>query len=93
MCFYPSVRALLLNIGYQEASQLFPWDCYIFHDVDLYPEDDRSRDNLLKISFFKFWSFCYFWLLSSSVIWWLSRFVIWWVSCLVIWWVSSFVIW
>jgi hypothetical protein len=38
------VRALLFNIGFQEATRLFPWDCFVFHDVDLYPEDDRSLD-------------------------------------------------
>lgn len=35
-------RAMLFNVGYKEASQEYDWDCYIFHDVDLLPEDDRN---------------------------------------------------
>jgi hypothetical protein len=30
-------RALLMNIGYQEAKKRREYDCYIFHDVDLIP--------------------------------------------------------
>lgn len=35
-------RAKLLNIGYLEASALYDYQCFIFHDVDLIPEDDRN---------------------------------------------------
>ena len=37
-------RGLLFNIGYDIASNLTNafWECYIFHDVDLLPEDDRN---------------------------------------------------
>ncbi|CAD6186318.1 unnamed protein product [Caenorhabditis auriculariae] len=35
-------RGKLMNVGYAEASKMFPWQCYIFHDVDLLPEDDRN---------------------------------------------------
>ena len=30
-----------MNIGFIEANTLGDFDCVIFHDVDLYPEDDR----------------------------------------------------
>lgn len=33
-------RALLLNIGFIEAKKEYDWDCFIFHDVDLLPEND-----------------------------------------------------
>ncbi|CAN7937159.1 unnamed protein product, partial [Ixodes hexagonus] len=35
-------RAKLLNIGYLESRALYDYDCFIFHDVDLIPEDDRN---------------------------------------------------
>ncbi|MCJ8748387.1 hypothetical protein PDJAM_G00164270 [Pangasius djambal] len=35
-------RAKLLNIGYLEALKDFSWDCFIFHDIDLVPENDHN---------------------------------------------------
>lgn len=35
-------RAALLNIGFLEAGKLSQWSCFIFHDVDLIPLDDRN---------------------------------------------------
>ncbi|PIO57003.1 N-acetyllactosaminide 3-alpha-galactosyltransferase, partial [Teladorsagia circumcincta] len=35
-------RAKLMNVGFAEGMKLYPWQCFIFHDVDLLPEDDRN---------------------------------------------------
>ncbi|KAI6171161.1 Beta-1,4-N-acetylgalactosaminyltransferase bre-4 [Aphelenchoides bicaudatus] len=35
-------RAKLMNIGFAEANKLYKWDCYVFHDVDLLPENDKN---------------------------------------------------
>ncbi|KAJ1070489.1 hypothetical protein K5549_003468 [Capra hircus] len=35
-------RAKLLNVGYLEALKDEIWDCFIFHDVDLVPENDLN---------------------------------------------------
>jgi hypothetical protein len=32
---------MLFNIGFVEAVKIKKWDCFIFHDVDHYPEDLR----------------------------------------------------
>lgn len=35
-------RAALFNVGFIEARKLHKFDCFIFHDVDLLPEDLRN---------------------------------------------------
>ncbi|XP_013073727.1 beta-1,4-N-acetylgalactosaminyltransferase bre-4-like [Biomphalaria glabrata] len=35
-------RAMLMNIGYAEAMKRYDYQCAIFHDVDLIPENDRN---------------------------------------------------
>lgn len=38
----PFNRGKLLNVGFVEASKIKKFDCFIFHDVDLIPENDRN---------------------------------------------------
>ena len=35
-------RALLINIGFLEALKENDWDCFIFHDVDMLPENPMN---------------------------------------------------
>ncbi|XP_045196282.2 uncharacterized protein LOC123551417 [Mercenaria mercenaria] len=35
-------RALLMNVGFVEAMKQYDYQCFVFHDVDLLPEDDRN---------------------------------------------------
>lgn len=35
-------KGRIMNIGYQEASKDYDWDCYIFHDVDMIPQNDNN---------------------------------------------------
>ncbi|KAI8752847.1 beta-1,4-N-acetylgalactosaminyltransferase bre-4-like [Biomphalaria glabrata] len=37
----PFNRALLLNVGFVEALKIHDFTCFVFHDVDLLPLDDR----------------------------------------------------
>uniref|UniRef100_A0A480NEU1 Beta-1,4-galactosyltransferase n=1 Tax=Sus scrofa TaxID=9823 RepID=A0A480NEU1_PIG len=38
----PFNRAMLFNVGFQEAMKDLDWDCLVFHDVDHIPENDRN---------------------------------------------------
>nr|CAD2203887.1 unnamed protein product [Meloidogyne enterolobii] len=38
-------RGKLMNVGFVEANRYYDWQCFIFHDVDLIPEDDRNLYN------------------------------------------------
>jgi hypothetical protein len=33
---------MLFNVGFLEVRKLYDYECYVFHDVDLIPEDDRN---------------------------------------------------
>jgi len=38
----PFNRAMLMNVGAAEAVRQHDYTCFIFHDIDLLPEDDRN---------------------------------------------------
>lgn len=35
-------RAKLLNVGFRESTMLHDYQCFVFHDIDLVPVDDRN---------------------------------------------------
>ena len=35
-------KASLMNAGFKQTRSMAHFDCYIFHDVDMLPEDDRN---------------------------------------------------
>ncbi|CAM4845505.1 unnamed protein product, partial [Rotaria magnacalcarata] len=58
----PFNRGALFNVGFLEARKNYPFDCFIFHDVDLLPEDlrylyqceDQPRHMSVAIDKFKY---------------------------------------
>lgn len=38
----PFNRGMLMNIGFKEAQSIEQFQCFIFHDVDLLPENDGN---------------------------------------------------
>jgi len=41
---------MLMNIGFVEALKIYDYQCFIFHDVDLIPENDNNIYNCPKQS-------------------------------------------
>lgn len=35
-------KGALFNVGFVEASKVRPWDCFIFHDIDMVPMNDHN---------------------------------------------------
>ncbi|GAB1605538.1 beta-1,4-N-acetylgalactosaminyltransferase bre-4-like, partial [Argonauta hians] len=42
---HPFNRGMLMNVGFLEAIKLHKYNCFIFHDVDLIPENDKNIYN------------------------------------------------
>ena len=42
-------RAMLLNVGFKEALVDQDWPCFVFHDVDHLPEDNRNLYDCLDL--------------------------------------------
>ncbi len=38
-------KGLTFNVGFTEALKMKDWDCFIFHDIDTIPIDDRNIYN------------------------------------------------
>jgi len=41
-------RGALFNVGFIEALKLYSFNCFIFHDVDLLPDDSRNTCRCVK---------------------------------------------
>ena len=39
---HPFNRGKLMNVGFEEALKYGAFKCFVFHDVDLIPEDDKN---------------------------------------------------
>ena len=39
----PFNRAALMNVGVVEAKKIGDFSCFVYHDVDIRPEDDRAN--------------------------------------------------
>jgi len=45
----PFNRGMLFNIGFLEAMKTEDWSCFVFHDVDLLPENDFNIYNCAQM--------------------------------------------
>lgn len=43
-------KGALYNAGFIEAMKIRQWDCFIFHDIDMVPMDDRNLYDCPRIS-------------------------------------------
>lgn len=43
-------KGALYNVGFIEAMKMSQWDCFIFHDIDMMPMDDRNMYDCPRVN-------------------------------------------